>query len=110
MSVLKTTRHVCLMVTCPSFSSAKTLGKKIVKMNFAACVQIVPKVTSIFIWKNKTQNIQENLLLIKTIRSKIPHIEKMMLKLHPYDTPEFLLFPFTGGSKKFLSWMNEALS
>lgn len=97
-----------VLVTCTSLSEARRLSHAIVDKHLAACVNIssVP-VESIYRWKGKVETAREYLLLIKTTARRLKVLEKEVLRLHSYETPEFIALPITAGSDTYLRWLSD---
>ncbi|MDP2627443.1 MAG: divalent-cation tolerance protein CutA, partial [Candidatus Rokubacteria bacterium] len=55
-----------VLVTTPSTDAALSLGRALVDERLAACVNVVPGITSIFAWEGKREEAAEALLVIKT--------------------------------------------
>ncbi|MCL4135174.1 UNVERIFIED_CONTAM: hypothetical protein GTU68_030345 [Idotea baltica] len=84
---------------------AKKLADALIRAKLAACIQIIPQAVSLFEWEGQLKEEQEALLLIKTRKSLLKTLEQKVSTLHPYDTPEFLVFEADGVSEKYLSWL-----
>jgi periplasmic divalent cation tolerance protein len=75
----------------------------------AACVNIhSAPVESIYRWKGKIETAREHLLLIKTTTRRLKSLERELLRLHSYETPEFLVLPISGGSLPYLRWLSDS--
>ena len=59
-----------VLTTTPDSEEAKRLAHSLVGEKLAACVQILPKMTSVYFWEGKVQTEPEHLLLIKTLDEK----------------------------------------
>jgi periplasmic divalent cation tolerance protein len=70
-----------------------------------ACANLIPKIESHYRWRGKIESGAEVLLVLKTQKSKLAALEKLVLARHPYDTPEFIVLPLSAGSKKYLTWL-----
>ena len=70
-----------------------------------ACANIIPKIESHYWWEGKIESGTEVLLVLKTTKGKLAALERLVLKKHPYDTPEFLVLPLRTGTKKYLAWL-----
>ena len=92
-------------VTTPSIEDARKLAQGILDQRLAACVNLIPCVESHYWWQGKIESGAEVLLILKTQKSKLAALEKLVLTKHPYDTPEFLVLPLSAGSKKYLDWL-----
>lgn len=101
---------IMVMIACQSEGQAEQIGKHLVKEKLAACVQVVPKVDSLFFWQNKIQYAEESLLLAKTLESKWNALEKAVKKLHSYENPEIIALPVAHISKSYLAWMEKELT
>lgn len=97
----------CMITTaCGSHDFAKELASLLVEANLAACVQMMP-ISSTYRWKGEVMIESEYLLMIKTRSLLYPLVEKAILEIHPYETPEILNIPVHGGSPSYLEWIKE---
>lgn len=71
----------------------------------AACVSIVPVARSVYRWRGRIESAPEWLLVIKSLRRRYPALEKRLRQLHPYELPEVLAVPITGGYRPYLAWI-----
>jgi periplasmic divalent cation tolerance protein len=93
------------LVTAPDLKTARKLARAVLKARLAACVNLVPKIESHYWWQGHLESGTEVLLLIKSSSARIDALEKCILSLHPYDTPEFLIVPIGAGNKRYLNWL-----
>jgi len=105
----KTSNYSVALVTVPSVKIGRAIAQAALKARLAACVNITPIVESHYWWQGKIEKSQEALLMFKTVQSQLAGLEKLVVKKHPYDTPEFLVLPVTGGSKKYLAWLKSGV-
>lgn len=94
-----------IFITCPSDSVAKTLSYGLVEKKLAACVNIIPKVLSIYHWNGSVQEDSEVLMMVKTKKSYVSQIIQYMKKGHPYDVPEVISLTIQEGNKDYLEWI-----
>ncbi|WIA44510.1 hypothetical protein OEZ86_007249 [Tetradesmus obliquus] len=95
-------------VTAPSAEVADSLASALVEGKLAACVNIVPGLTSVYSWKGKIEKDPELLLIIKTQASLLENLTAKVKQLHPYDEPEVLALPVVGGSASYLAWVRDS--
>jgi len=100
---------IVVMTTLPDFKYAETLAGNLVREDLAACVQLLPQMTSVYEWEGAIQQDTEVLLLIKTISSKFPAVEKTIKENHPYTVPEVVAIPASDVSDDYLKWMKGVL-
>lgn len=106
-SVASTTRFRLVLVTCSSLPESRKIARALVEKHLAACVNIhTSPVESIYTWKDKLESSREHLLLIKTTARRLKSLEREVLRLHSYKTPEFLVLPISTGSRAYLRWLN----
>ncbi|HZF00432.1 MAG TPA: divalent-cation tolerance protein CutA [Methylomirabilota bacterium] len=96
-----------VLITAPDLKTARALAKVALKAKLIACANLVPKIESHYWWREKIESGVEVLLILKTAKSKLAALEKLVLAKHPYDTPEFLVLPLSAGNKKYLDWLAE---
>ena len=99
-----------VLVTCGSLAEARKISRAVVEKRLAACVNIhSAKVESIYRWKGKVETAREHLLIIKTTTRQLKALERIVLRLHSYETPEFLVLPIASGSRGYLHWLAETV-
>lgn len=97
--------HLVGLSTCPDSATASEIAETLVEDRLAACVNIVPGLTSIYRWKGETCRNQEWLLVMKTTRKRWKKLEETVLRLHPDDVPEIIAVPVTTGLNDYLAWV-----
>jgi len=99
-----------VLVTAPSEAIALELGQRVVDDRLAACVSVVPGVTSIFMWEGKREEASEALLVIKTRAERYPALQQRVLELHPYSVPEVLALAVEAGAPAYLRWVQDSVA
>ena len=66
---------------------------------------MIPNLRSFFIWKGKTEEAKEALLLVKTATSKLPQALGYLKQHHPYELPELIVLSLEGGESAYLKWI-----
>jgi len=97
-----------LHVTMPDKDRAAALARALVEEGLAACVNVVPGVTSIYRWEGRLQEDAEVLCLIKTRPAVFERARTRILELHPYEVPEILAFAVDDGSPAYLEWLQKS--
>jgi periplasmic divalent cation tolerance protein len=94
-----------VLVTTGSWEEAEAIGGSLVGERLAACVNIVPGITSIYRWQGEVQRDQEWLLVVKSRRDVLDELVNRVRELHSYDLPETIALPLVGGSAPYLAWL-----
>jgi periplasmic divalent cation tolerance protein len=101
-------KSAIVLVTAPDLKTARALAKAALRARLIACANLIPRIESHYRWQGKIESGTEVLLVLKTRKSRLPALEKLVLTQHPYDTPEFLVLPLNAGSRRYLDWMNRS--
>ena len=96
-------------VTVPNIEVAKKLSHGLVKNKLAACVNIIPGITSVYEWENEINEDGELLLMIKTSTDKVDDISKFVRENHPYDVAEVISSKIDNGNPPYLKWINDVI-
>jgi len=100
-----------VFVTCATLEESRRIAHDIVEKRLAACVTIVTHaVESFYSWEGNLENNSEYLVLMKTTQDRLEELQKQVLLLHSYDTPEFIVLPIVGGSQPYLNWLADSVS
>ena len=104
------TKYRVVLVTCGTLEEARKIARAVVEKHLAACVNILTHaIESIYTWEAKVEDSSEYLLIIKTSTERLAELEKEVLGLHSYDTPEFVVLPIVAGSEAYLSWLGASV-
>ncbi len=100
----------CFLVlcTCPDAETARSIAVALVERRSAACVNILPGVTSVYRWQGAVEQTDEWLLLIKTTRDRYPDLEHDIRSRHPYEVPEIIAVPIDPGLPDYLRWVADS--
>lgn len=77
----------------------------LVSSGTAACVSLMAPMQSTYLWEGKIDVARERQLIIKTSADRVAAVQTALAAAHPYDLPEFLVVPVTGGSADYLAWV-----
>jgi periplasmic divalent cation tolerance protein len=100
---------VLAYITAKDLGEAERLGKNLVESKFAACVNILPGMHSIYRWQGKVEDANEVLVIAKTDDSLGEALIAEVKRLHSYECPCVLLLPVSGGNVDYLRWLGEGL-
>src|SRR5688572_18155952 len=103
------TEKIVVFSTCGSEEEAVKVARALVDAKVAACVNIVPKIRSVYRWKGVVEDEQEWMLLIKTSRSLFKELKGEFRKAHSYEIPEMIAMPIVDGSPEYLEWLDREL-
>ncbi len=98
-----------VLTTTPNAPEAESLAEKLVAEKFAACVQILPPMTSIYVWEGAVQKESEHLLLIKTSDEKWDEVREFISANHGYSVPEIVGVDVEKVSEPYRRWLTETL-
>ena len=98
-------QYLVVLVTTPTKEVGEEIAQKLVASKLAACVNLLPGITSIYDWEDQIHQDTEILLIIKTRATCFEALSETVQKIHPYDVPEIVALPITSGSKNYLDWI-----
>ena len=93
--------------TFPDAEIARHISNRLVSERFAACVNILPAVESIYRWKEKIESGNETLVLFKLSENRQSAFQEELSSLHPYEVPEIIFVPISSGLPEYLRWVVE---
>jgi periplasmic divalent cation tolerance protein len=104
--VLMTTPCVVVSTTVASDEDAREIALKVLGARLVACVQMLA-ISSLYTWKGVIADEKEVLLLLKTRAELYPALEREILSVHKYETPEIVMHPISGGLAGYLAWIDD---
>ncbi len=103
-------KYVVVLVTAPDVKTARKLARAALRARLIACANLLPRIESHYWWQGKIESGAEVLLLLKTTTARLAALEKLIMGRHPYDTPEVLVRPSSGGAKRYLDWVGQSVA
>ena len=102
-------KQVVVLITTGSKEEADRIANALVAEMMAACVNVIPGVTSVYRWQGEVQRAQEWLLVAKSRIEVLDDVIRRVKALHSYDVPEIIALPLAGGSDTYLRWIDNEI-
>jgi len=99
-----------VLTTCPDIAVAKNIAETLVSKKLAACVNIVPNITSVYQWQGEMHSDEEVQLIIKTLEATFTQLKEEINLVHPYDVVEIIALNVQQGDEQYLNWISNALN
>lgn len=100
-------RSAIVYVTCPSMDVARSLASGVVTGHLAACVSLIPQVTSIYEWQGRMEESSEVLMMMKTRLDRVDALAAYVKQHHPYTVAEIIATEIAAGDEAYLSWVHD---
>jgi periplasmic divalent cation tolerance protein len=97
---------IVVFITTANAEEAQRIADVLLEERKAACINIVPGVSSLFWWQGKLDSAAESLLIVKTKASVLSQVVNLVKQHHSYDVPEVIALPIIGGNQDYLEWMD----
>ena len=104
------TDKLLVLTTAGSQVEANKIAEALVERRLAACVNILPRIQSVYRWRDQVEKSEEFLLFIKTKRELAGKLEAAIRELHSYELPELVGLAIESGSEEYLAWIDESVS
>lgn len=102
-------KPIVALCMASSVEDAEFIARELVERHLAACVNIVPGVTSIYRWRGEVERNEEVQLVIKTSAERFEALREAIVKLHTYELPELIALEVKAGHAPYLAWLEESL-
>jgi periplasmic divalent cation tolerance protein len=99
--------HIVVFITIDTTANAHKLADKLLSARKAACVNIIPKVSSQYWWQGKIEKADEVMLVVKTRAALLDELIALVKQNHPYSVPEIIAIPIIGGNPDYLAWLEK---
>jgi periplasmic divalent cation tolerance protein len=96
-----------VLTTLGADVDAASIARTLIDERLAACVNILPVMTSVYRWQGKVEQDREQQVVIKTATDRVAALQARLRELHPYELPEFLVLD-ASGSEAYVAWVGES--
>jgi len=103
------TDKIVILSTCASEEEGQTLARLLIEQRLAACVSLLPRMRSVYRWKDAIESTEECLLIVKTSRELFDPLRRILEEAHSYELPEALALQVVDGSPAYLNWLEGSL-
>ena len=104
------TEKIIVFSNCGTEEEAMRVAHALIGSKLAACVNVLPKIRSVYRWKGAIEEESEWMLVIKSSRPLFSQLQAALRKAHSYDVPEVLAIPVVDGSPEYLRWLDGELA
>jgi periplasmic divalent cation tolerance protein len=102
-------RAALVLTTIAAEADGAAFARTLVEERLAACVNVLPSMTSVYRWKGQVEQDREQQLVIKTTIDRLPALEARVRELHTYELPEFLVIAADEGAAAYLAWLDDSV-
>jgi periplasmic divalent cation tolerance protein len=102
-------KYAVVLVTAPDVKTARKLARATLAARLIACANLISRIESHYWWEGKIERGAEVLLVLKTTTARLAALERLIVAMHPYDTPEFVVLPIGRGNKRYLDWVGQSI-
>ena len=100
---------IVVFTTVPTAADGEKLAEKIVRAHIAGCVQLLPEMTSFYIWDGAVKREPEHLLLIKTTADRWEVLQRFIAENPSYTVPEIVAVDAANVSGPYKEWLEAAV-
>lgn len=104
--MMKEPTYIVILITTSGEKEARAIADLLLNRRKAACVNILPRVDSLFWWQGGLESAQESLMVIKTKAFLLPEIINLVKGVHSYQVPEIIALPIIAGNEDYLRWID----
>lgn len=98
-----------VLTTIAAREDAIALARTLVNERLAACVNVLPQMTSVYRWKGAIEEEPEHQVVIKTASDRLSALQARLRQLHPYEVPEFVVLEAADHENPYVAWVRESV-
>lgn len=95
-----------LYVPTNSLESASLIAKTMLEERLIVCANIIPSVSTLYLWEGKIEEATEFVMVIKLQRNNVEKARIRVAELHPYSIPCIAEIKLDSINSCFAEWAN----
>ena len=99
--------YILVLCTVEDKKQGKQIARQLINDGIAACVNIVPKLISIYRWSSEISEEEEDLMRIKSKKALFEQVRSRIIQMHTYNLPEIISFDISDANKEYLNWIDK---
>ena len=100
----KAVLHLTLC-NCKTRDEARAIAHGLVENRYAACVNFIANIGSIYRWQDAVEDTAECQLQIKSVPGRDQDIREYIKAHHSYDVPEIITVPVNQANQEYIEWV-----
>jgi len=101
--------HIIVLMTAPTEEEADNIVRQLLNRRLIACANTISPVKSQYWWKNRIEETNESLVIMKTREELLRKLTETIRQIHSYEVPEILALPIKEGWTPYLKWLDSVL-
>src|ERR1039458_729221 len=89
---------------------ADSIIEILLRDHLVACSQRTERIVSRYWWKDSVEQVEEWFVYLKTRAELASAVIDAVVTHHPYETPEVITLPISGGAPGYLAWIDSVTS
>jgi periplasmic divalent cation tolerance protein len=102
--------NAVVFCTAGSESEASLIARALVERRLAACVNVLPGISSTYRWQGAVKTDAEWMIIVKTRRDRFEEVSRAIRELHSYEVPEIVMLDIADGDAAYLAWIDASLT
>lgn len=98
---------IAIITTVDSHEAVERISRTLLEERLITCAQVIGPITSVYWWKDRVEQAQEWLALMKTRETLYEAVERRVREMHPYELPEIVAFNVERGLPGYLQWVRD---
>jgi periplasmic divalent cation tolerance protein len=109
MSEITNSSLALVFWTCGDINEARSIAHLLLEKKLVACVNIIPQVESIYLWREKLVTEQEVKVIFKTLSVNFEKVRSIIVSQAEYEVSEVTMVCLDGGNSAYFDWIKKTL-
>jgi periplasmic divalent cation tolerance protein len=103
-------KPLLVLITASSSEEGARLARALLEARVASCVNLLPGIRSFYWWRDKREEADEVLLLVKSAKERWDELQAVVRNTHSYECPEIVALSPEQVEERYLWWWTGELA